>query len=376
MELKQKKSPLRKCVEFIESSKLKFSESEKAHPTRDQIKGYDIVEQSFHEIPSSTETTRKIGFVDGGSTPLITSSDLNISFNRVAGCVFDGQKPFEINSIPMVIEYYTATIIDVQDDGNLKFIVKSFPREDEHLKYIPEELTFLLTDDSIKERLGYIPRIEQMGGVVMRFSEWIYGKHLIENELNEGDLFIRDGSLQTGYTNEIKEAQKLFSIGLKKNVYITGLSKSSRLITDKGNSLVSVVNEFGNNKFPESPWYFYPSFRITRADNQADVYFVKLHKHATHSFRFDIFLDQSKGLKQNEREELISNIANNSNDLSFPGYPYGLIKVDQMARISMRELDSQKISLLSEFDPDIYKKFVVPRLRSMDAHDIINKIRK
>jgi len=376
MELQKKKSPLRKCVEFIESSKLKISDDEKAHAIKDKIKGYDIVEKSFHAIPYSKDSTKKIGFVDGGSTPLITSSDLNISFNRVAGVVFDGQNPLELNSIPMLIEYYTATIIDVRDDDKLRFIIKSFPREEDHMEYLPEELSFLINDKSIKEQLGYIPRIEQMGAVVMRFSEWIYGTHLIENELDEGDIFIRDGSLQTGYTNEIKEAQKLFSVGLKKNVYITGLSKSCRLITDKANSLVSVVNSIGNDKFPDSPWYFYPSFRITRADNQADVYFVKLHKHASHAFRFDIYLDQSKKLNKTERESLISNISLNSTDLSFPGYPYGLIKADQLARISMRELDSQKISLLSEFDQDIYKKFIIPRLRSMDAHDIINKIRK
>jgi len=376
MQLKQKKSPLKKCVDFLKNSKLKFSKDEKAYPIRDQIKGYEIIEDSFHPIPSLHKDKKKMGFVDGGSSSLITSSDLNISFNRVAGCLFKGQKPLELNNIPTVIEYYTATIIDVQEDGKLKFIIKSFPREEEHREYIPDELTFFINDESIREQFGYLPKIEQMGGIVMRFSEWIYGKHLIESELDNGDIFIRDGSLQTGYTNEIKEAEKLFSIGSKKNVYITGLSKSCRLITDKGNSLVSVVNAIGNNKFPESPWYFYPSFRITRADNQADVYFIKLHRHATHSFRFDIFLEQSQALKEEDKEIIISNIAYNSTDLSFPGYPYGLIKVDQLARISMRELDSQKIALLSEFDQDIYKSFILPRLRSMDAHDIINKIRK
>ncbi|MFO7795122.1 MAG: hypothetical protein ACQERB_09045 [Promethearchaeati archaeon] len=376
MQLKQKKSPLKKCVDFLKNSKLKFSKDEKAYPIRDQIKGYEIIEDSFHPIPSLHKDKKKMGFVDGGSSSLITSSDLDISFNRVAGCLFKGQKPLELNNIPTLIEYYTATIIDVQEDGKLKFIIKSFPREEEHREFIPDELTFFINDESIREQFGYLPKIEQMGGIVMRFSEWIYGKHLIENELDSEDIFIRDGSLQTGYTNEIKEAEKLFSIGSKKNVYITGLSKSCRLITDKGNSLISVVNALGNNKISDSPWYFYPSFRITRADNQADVYFVKLHKHATHSFRFDIFLEQSQVLKEQDREIIISNIAYNSTDLSFPGYPYGLIKADQLARISMRELDSQKIALLSEFDQDIYKTFIIPRLRSMDAHDIINKIRK
>ncbi|MFW9771278.1 MAG: hypothetical protein ACFFEO_03800, partial [Candidatus Thorarchaeota archaeon] len=95
-----------------------------------------------------------------------------------------------------------------------------------------------------------------------------------------------------------------------------------------------------------------------------------------YSFRFDIYLEQSNLLDKKEREIIISNIANNANDPAFLGYPYGFIKVDQLARISKREVESEKIQLLVEFDKDIFNKHIVSRLRSIDAHDILNKIRK
>lgn len=91
-----------------------------------------------------------------------------------------------------------------------------------------------------------------------------------------------------------------------------------------------------NKKYPEQAWYYHPIYQITRADNLADVYIVKLHKHARSPFRFDIYLEKSKNLTQQERESIISSIASNSNDLSFPGYPYGLIKVDQSSRVAAR----------------------------------------
>ena len=139
---------------------------------------------------------------------------------------------------------------------------------------------------------------------------------------------------------------------------------------------MSLIDVIGNNKYPDNEWYYHPIYQITKADNLADVYFVKLHKYARSPFRFDIYLEQSQNLAPQEREIIISNIALNSNDLTFPGYPYGLIKADQVSRISKRELEPQKIQLLAEFDPIIFNKYIIPRIRAVDAHDLLNKIRK
>ena len=84
----------------------------------------------------------------------------------------------------------------------------------------------------------------------MRFAEWSYSHHFIESELNSGDFFVRDGSLQTGYIGEIEYANELFKSGFKKNVIITGLSKSCRLITKNGNSLIAMIDFKAKKKFP------------------------------------------------------------------------------------------------------------------------------
>ena len=170
--------------------------------------------------------------------------------------------------------------------------------------------------------------------------------------------------------------RELHATAKEKKVYITGLSKTCRLITKSGDSLISLVDMMASKKYPEETWYYHPIYRMTKADNLADVYIVKPHKFARSPFRFDIYLDQSKNLDQQEKEVIISNLAENSTDLSFPGYPYGLIKVDQLSRVAAREIGPQQIQLMAEFDSELYETYILPRIRSIDAHDLLNAIRK
>lgn len=379
-EIRNKKSPLKECIEFVEENKNAFSENDSPAKSGEKEEIYTVKKERFFKI-NGTRDKRTIGFVDGGTAPLINSADFSISINRVAGILLKDSKFISPKKSPLYIEFYSATLLRVNEEENLEFITRLFPRELRYKKFLPNEkyLKFLADDFSIQERIEFLPRIESLGAVAMRFAEWTYGMKFIENELSESDIYVRDGSLQTGYTGETDLADTLYSTALKNDVYVTGLSKTCRIPTRKGDSLISLVDSMGSEKFPREAWYYHPIRKITRADNKADLYFVKLHKDSLYPFRFDIFIEQSKKFDnetKREEQEIISNLANCSNDLSFIGYPYGLIKVDQLARIPTRDLESQKIQLLSEFDKETYKKYILPRIRSMNAHDLLNKLRK
>jgi len=371
----EKEFSLKACVNFIQSSKKGHAEEDCPYISSSDEITFPITADRIFQIPKSEEYF-KLGFVDGGNASIINSADFNISFHRIAGALFRAKDFIPMSSIPKLIEFYTATILNPKSEGSLEYITKFFPIEPEHHEFLPDkDIIIDIKDDSIR-RGRFQPKIENFGSIARRFAEWSYAKELIDQELEEGDIFCKDGSLQTGFKGEIRLAQQLFQKALEKNVFVTGLSKSCRLVTNKGDALISIINLVGETKFPEIPWYYYPIFQITRADNQADLFFVKLHKLAYCPFRFDIYLEQSNNLDQKQKENIISNLSANAIDLSFPGYPYGLIKVDQMSRVAYREVDGQKIMVLSEFDKNYYKKFILPRLRSVDAHDILNKIRK
>ena len=369
-------SVLKKCIDFIQHRKREMDIGDKPFTEGDEEISYDIAEDRIFSIPSC-DVSRRLAFVDGGTASILSASDFNISLNRVAGVLFEGNKINSFKKTPEVIEFYTATILEPTTDGKMAYNIQIFPREPRFKEFLPKEEIFIPLDEArMVTGFRFMPNIEMFGGVAMRFAEWTYATKLIEYELNKGDIFIRDGSLQTGYKNEILLVRELHSKAEERSVYITGLSKTCRLITKSGDSLISLVDMIASKKYPEEKWYYHPIYKITRADNLADVYFVKLHKFARSPFRFDIYLDQSEKLDQQEKEVIISNIARNSTDLSFPGYPYGLIKVDQLSRVGAREIGPQKIQLMSEFDSELYAKYILPRIRSIDAHDLLNAIRK
>ena len=376
MSAEKRKNPLKECVEFIENHKLGYPKEDKPFISSSEEEAFEIYEDKIFEIPKCN-FVKSIGFVDGGNGPIIRSADFNVSLNRVSGVLFTTNKWTQLKKTPVKIEFYSVTVLDLFDDDTLGYITRFFPLESGFREYLPkDDLKFSINDPTIRERWFSLPNIEVFGGIAMRFAEWTYANKFILNELDEGSIFVRDGSLQTGYTGETILAEKLYNTAIKKGVIVSGLSKTCRLITQNGNSLNSLINYIGNRKFPSSAWYYHPIYRITKAQEKADLYFVKLNKNSAYSFRFDILLDQARNMSEDQCELIISNIANNSNDLSYPGYPYGLIKADQLAAVSINELEPQKIQLIAEFDEEDYKKYILPRLRSVNAHDLLNIIRR
>jgi len=376
MNSKKEFNVLKECIDFIQQRKREIDTRDSPFTEGDSEIGYGIAEERIFPIPVC-DISRKLAFVDGGTASILSAADFNISLNRVAGVIFERNKIKSSKRTPEVIEFYTATILEPMTDGKMAYTIQIFPREPRFKEFLPDE-EIRIPLNEVRELMGFrfMPRIEIFGGVAMRFAEWTYATKLIEYELDKGDIFIRDGSLQTGYKDEILLVRELHSMAEEKSVYITGLSKTCRLITKSGDSLISLVDMMASKKYPEVIWYYHPIYRMTKADNLADVYFVKLHKFARSPFRFDIYLDQSENLDQQEKEVIISNLAINSTDLSFPGYPYGLIKVDQLSRVGAREIGPQKIQLMAEFDSELYVKYILPRIHSIDAHDLLNSIRK
>lgn len=374
MNSNNKEFPLRECIEFIESCKKGYLPDDSPHIEGEKEEAFQIAEKSMFPIPECAEF-RRLGFVDGGTGIIVRSSDFSISFTRVAGVLFENNRIQSLKSTPEVVEFYSAAVIEPLSDGSLVYTIKIFPLEKSYEEYLPDiEISIPLNE--ARTRGGFLPNIESFGGIIMRFAEWSYGAKFLEKELSEGDIYIRDGSLQTGFKDEILLTRELFSTAQEKNVVVTGLSKTCRLITKSGDSLITLISLIGTQKYPKDCWYYHPIYQITKADNQADVYFVKLHELSSYPFRFDIYIEQSKDLDKKETEIIMGNLAENSNDLSFPGYPFGLIKVDQMARVGGAELEPLKIQILSEFDADHYNNYIKPRLRSVDAHDLLNILRK
>jgi hypothetical protein len=70
-----------------------------------------------------------------------------------------------------------------------------------------------------------------------------------------------------------------------------------------------------------------------------------------------------------------SALASNSKDLSFPGYPYGLVDADSFARVSGEEIDSYRVPLMSEISRLGKWKKISRHICSGDAHTVLDLLK-
>jgi hypothetical protein len=67
-------------------------------------------------------------------------------------------------------------------------------------------------------------------------------------------------------------------------------------------------------------------------------------------------------------------IASNSVDLRFPGYPYGLVDADYIARLRKDEMETQKALFISLCNDKDVLKFIEENISVEDAHDVLDKL--
>ncbi|MHA2064372.1 MAG: DNA double-strand break repair nuclease NurA [Candidatus Thorarchaeota archaeon] len=339
-----------------------------------QYNPYSLKPKNFSPIKHA-ESSRRIAFLDGGNQEIIGAPNFSIQINRIYFCIFDGDKRVSPENIPNKIEYYSATY-SVFRDRQVHYDTIILPLRDIYAKYIPSEtdLSFNSVDRSVMQgnmRAG----ISRVASIARRFGEWEYSKHVIDNELQTGDVFVADGTLQAAFTNESEYVNRLFESAKKSGVLVTGLSKICSLFTDSGLSLIGAIrlmSEKSKVAFPT--WFYYPIVDIFNPTHRASLYIVKLNQSADRIYRFEIFQDQAKGLSDDDMNEVFSRLSENCKDVALPGYPYGLIVADEQARVRFNEMEGYQMMLLSEMTKsgswEKFKRYI----RATDTHDVLDML--
>ena len=280
---------------------------------------HKIDENQFLKIIPSFE--KSISFIDGGQAEILFSGNFNLSFIRVSSLTLDNGVKKQSKK-----EFFLLTTAKYHDN-DIHYVSKIFGD-----KIIDENDLFISSNDvSIKASNERAP-ISKVINIARRFAE------LSLASKTETEFVILDGTLEKTYKNEEKYLEKL-------NSNTCSLAKSSSLFTTSGNSPVIVMNKKG----PEGCWYY-------QINNK--TCFVKLHSKAKHVFRFE----GNKGI--------LSYLADNSKDALFLGYPYGLLLVDKIARVSNEE----KRLLRAKFILDEKNKEIVQFLSTTNAHEILDNL--
>jgi len=182
--------------------------------------------------------------------------------------------------------------------------------------------------DSMDQRLRQgIDRgdVTAVAGIVRRTAELMMAAELAE-DLEQGDMLVLDGSLQARFVQERRALDELYTMCMHKKVLATALCKSTRLLTCRGRAIENVLDHEGR-------WYYYPSCEITAEAHKAELYFVKLHRHSEFIFRFEVYKEQT----QVDIGKVLGFLAVNARDAMIPGYPWGLVRADMLARVSNQE---------------------------------------
>ena len=364
---------LRKIVKRLNES---VKENKLGSPffSQSQYTPQELSPDNFSPI-NTTESGRRIAFIDGGNQEIVGAPNFSIQINRVSFCIFDGKKRVKPEKIPSMIEFFSATY-SVFREKQIHYDTMILPLNEMYSGFVPDEtdLSFNSVDRSVMEgnmRAG----ISRVASIARRFGEWEYSRHVIDNELRSGDVIVADGTLQAAFANESKYVNRVYDSGKKSEVLVTGLAKTCTLFTDTGLSLIGAVRLLAErSEIAFDKWCYYPIVEIFNPTHRASLYIVKLNQSADRIYRYEVFQDQAKKLSDDEMNEVFSKLAENCKDAAFPGYPYGLIVADEQARVRYNEMDGYRVMLLSEMTKsgnwEKFKRYI----RATDSHDVLDML--
>jgi hypothetical protein len=340
---------------------------------------YDSVPLSlrnFHPF-KFLDCRRRIAFVDGGNQPLLQAPNFSVQFNRVYFNIFQGNRRLNPEPIvPQRFEFVSATIAQFQGD-EICFQTSLFPMIESNQVFLPDpaDLSFSSFDRRIMQGTSRAD-IKRVATIARRFAEWRYATKVVENVLTNGDILVMDGTLRTAFKNENLYAREGYAAAKKNSVLYTGLSKTSNLFTTTGLSLLGALRKLAEDNGVEPPWYYHPVAKSKSPEHEAAIFIIRLRPESHRVFRYEIQAQQAEQLSERELNEVFSGLSNNSCDIAFPGYPYGLVDADANAKVVGSDVDTHRVELLSELSSNgSWPKFS-RHMESSDAHDVLDKLKE
>ncbi|MCZ6581794.1 MAG: DNA double-strand break repair nuclease NurA [Thaumarchaeota archaeon] len=308
-----------------------------------QMKTFPITTDKFKEIAENANP-KKIAFIDGGDGSLEESPNFLITINRVYFSMFQGKKRVSPTKLKSRLEFFSSVVSNVSNEGGKKKIsyeTKLYPYDQNERKNLPDEQDLVSQTESttILER-------SRLTSLARRFAEWKLATLVVKEELRQGDMIVIDGSLQTNFKNETKYARELYSEAMKKGVIVCGLTKTSRLITDSGDPLLARIQEISEG-VSFGKWFVEVAETVS-ADDRGFMMGAKFHTNSRHVFRFEILREQFKKMSEQEKNNVLGSLAENSQDIAMLGYPYGSIDADRFAQVRKNELNMYRGLMIAE----------------------------
>ncbi|RMD57861.1 hypothetical protein D6825_02670 [Candidatus Woesearchaeota archaeon] len=291
---------------------------------------------AFSNISPACED--RLVFVDSGSGDILSSSHASVSLLRLCVVHYVNNKRASFDR-----REWFVVISPRSKDGSWEYSVVFLSRNGDVLR----ELSVNPLSPSISSN-GRPATASSVLGVVRKLVEF----ETCASELSSisSGIVVRDGDLEADNEVLSDALGNILRFANSSSLFALGLSKSSRLLTDKGVSAQVALDSIA----PEGAWVY---------DVGANIVFLKLHSRSNHIFRCDLISRRS------DDNKVWSALVANASDPSFLGYPYGLADADKFAQVTMREASS----LRAHFALVTRERFSSWE-SCLNAHDILNKL--
>ncbi|MBN2111685.1 DNA double-strand break repair nuclease NurA [Candidatus Woesearchaeota archaeon] len=303
---------------------------------------------NFRKIPDSTPKS-KIAFIDGGNNTILEAASFSLQLLRVYYAVYSENKKRKTGKNEF---FALASASNLGDD--LVFDIDVFGKN--------ENFNSVSAFDRTLAKGSHRVNASEVVLACRKIAELRQALKLAD-ELEQGDVIVLDRDLEASVTGEKEVMDELYAKADEKNIIICGISKTTRLFTDTGDSASAVISSIA----PEGAWVYRSVAEVDNEKHKAEICFVKLHPKSKYVFRFEIYKKQ-----KDEAGKVLALLKNNAKDPVFLGYPYGLIEADRFARISNNEAEYYKVMLMSKAGKDSAR--IMEYIKSVDAHSILDNI--
>lgn len=245
---------------------------------------------------SAEISSKRFYVIDGGSAVILDGGGWLLSKIKIGEvCYESGKKTLEkVNSF-----FFGAS----KQDGSFKMTLKP--------------------DAELKQPGN--TKIEDVPNFIRSLLEWKTALE-VANKLERGDFLVMDSSLIVQNQHQNEAIKKVIAVCEKNGINLIGVSKSSRKCFANGRSVLGFLNSFGKKNLAKERWYV--SFE--------NDYYARLHPLSKFCYKIHFKGDEKK---------IFSALAYYANDAEIPGYPYPLIRADQIARVSEDEKKLENINI-------------------------------
>lgn len=325
---------------------------------RKSYKLYDLSKDKWIPIAAARGNGAVTAFVDGGNASLVSTPAAELQRIRTAAVAVVAGR------IAAVRQKEGDVIVRATVDGEKVTYAAELFDSSLELSQESKSLAFDKNEIAISES-SHATAAGKAAEAVRRLAELAAAKAAVKElaERHSGHydgrkIVIVDGTLETFSEKEGRTMNDLAAAAKGTGVILGSVAKTCALLTDTGESLIAAAERLAEGK----------EGYITVAEGLAEkhravIAVAKLNTSAGYLFRVE-------AANSSELGELVAALALQSNDIAFPGYPYGLIMADRFARVSGNDAEITKSKIAATANAEV--KALLKDEKALNAHSILD----